>query len=126
MSAQPCRVQMTRSRPWRREHPDAVIVARPSRWGNPFRVGREGALWAVRSSVPSLDLTGLASREVAVGCAVELFGTHLGPFGSFEESDMAGWLAPLRGRDLACWCPLDGSPCHADVLLAWANDRGAP
>ena len=26
----------------------------------------------------------------------------------------------LRGRDLACWCPLD-EPCHADVLLAVAN-----
>lgn len=26
----------------------------------------------------------------------------------------------LRGRDLACWCPLD-QPCHADVLLEIAN-----
>ena len=29
--------------------------------------------------------------------------------------------AELRGRDLACWCPLTG-PCHADVLLEIAND----
>ncbi len=28
--------------------------------------------------------------------------------------------AELRGKDLACWCPLDG-PCHADVLLEIAN-----
>jgi hypothetical protein len=27
----------------------------------------------------------------------------------------------LRGRDLACYCPLD-EPCHADVLLAIANE----
>jgi hypothetical protein len=27
----------------------------------------------------------------------------------------------LRGRDLACYCPLDES-CHADVLLAIANE----
>jgi hypothetical protein len=26
----------------------------------------------------------------------------------------------LRGKDLACWCPLD-QPCHADVLLELAN-----
>ena len=26
----------------------------------------------------------------------------------------------LRGKDLACWCPL-GRPCHADVLLELAN-----
>jgi hypothetical protein len=27
----------------------------------------------------------------------------------------------LRGHDLACYCPLD-EPCHADVLLAIANE----
>ena len=30
----------------------------------------------------------------------------------------------LRGKDLACWCPLD-QPCHADVLLELAN-QSAP
>lgn len=37
-------------------------------------------------------------------------------------------LRALRGHDLVCWCPLtraDGLPvlCHADVLLALANDQ---
>ncbi len=36
---------------------------------------------------------------------------------SFTEDDVRRELA---GRDLACWCPLDG-PCHADVLLEVAN-----
>jgi hypothetical protein len=27
----------------------------------------------------------------------------------------------LRGFDLACFCELEGEPCHADVLLAIAN-----
>jgi hypothetical protein len=26
----------------------------------------------------------------------------------------------LAGKNLACWCPLDG-PCHADILLQIAN-----
>jgi hypothetical protein len=26
----------------------------------------------------------------------------------------------LRGKDLACWCPIN-KPCHADVLLEVAN-----
>jgi len=35
-------------------------------------------------------------------------------------------LAPLAGRDLVCWCPLEDAagnraPCHADVLLELAN-----
>ena len=29
-------------------------------------------------------------------------------------------LAPLRSKDLVCWCPLD-QPCHVDVLLELAN-----
>ncbi len=37
--------------------------------------------------------------------------------------DVAEVRARLAGRDLACWCP-QGEPCHADVLLHWAN--GAP
>lgn len=30
----------------------------------------------------------------------------------------------LRGKNLACWCPLN-EPCHADVLLVIANTSGA-
>ncbi|MGX1809731.1 DUF4326 domain-containing protein [Nocardia sp. NPDC055321] len=33
--------------------------------------------------------------------------------------------AELAGRDLACWCPLH-LPCHADVLLEFANAVEAP
>jgi len=40
-------------------------------------------------------------------------------------------LDELRGKDLACWCPLtnkDGSPhpCHADVLLEIVNGGVQP
>jgi hypothetical protein len=31
------------------------------------------------------------------------------------------YIEPLRGKDLACWCPLN-QPCHADVLLRLANE----
>lgn len=33
-------------------------------------------------------------------------------------------VSELRGRDLACWCPLD-APCHADLLIELANSGGA-
>ena len=33
--------------------------------------------------------------------------------------------AELRGKNLACFCPLD-QPCHADVLLRMANDLNEP
>ena len=31
------------------------------------------------------------------------------------------WFDELKGKDLACWCPLS-QPCHADVLLELVND----
>lgn len=31
----PKRIQMTRQKPWRDKNPDAVIVAKPTKWANP-------------------------------------------------------------------------------------------
>lgn len=55
--------------------------------------------------------------DIPVGMGL-LMLTRDGPFrlGPEERPD----LAALRGKDLACWCPLD-QPCHADVLLELAN-----
>lgn len=127
----PQRVQMSRQRPWRAEHPDAVIVARPSRWGNPVAVRKEpGRVWVpdrgmvphwsvVCLDQPQLNVRYVTSELEARRVAVDLFATHRGPMGCFEPDNLDEWLEPLRGRDLACWCPL--GPCHADVLLDWAN-----
>lgn len=30
-------------------------------------------------------------------------------------------VSKLKGKNLACWCPLD-KPCHADILLKIANE----
>jgi hypothetical protein len=37
-----------------------------------------------------------------------------------QRSEYLEQMADLRGKNLACWCPLD-QPCHADVLLEIAN-----
>ena len=95
----PKRVQMTRAKPWRCDNPDAVIVARPSKWGNPFRIG-DGPLDAVG--------------------AVGMFEDMLSDPELMERHEYPTDLSPLNGRDLACWCPLD-QPCHADILLKLAN-----
>lgn len=95
----PKRIQMTRQRPWRPDNPEAVIVARPTYWGNPYRV--------------------IAKTRQARQEAVDLFEKWLakpGPGAAFAASAKA----QLAGKDLACWCPLD-QPCHADVLLRLAN-----
>ena len=95
----PVRIRLSRRRGWRKPAA-AVVVARPSRWGNPFRVG------------PG------RSREAAVA---QYEAALLGIEGSLGYT-VADVRRALAGRDLACWCPLD-EPCHADVLLRIANLR---
>ena len=59
------------------------------------------------------------------------FGNYAGPTKKDFEDDLAAMsnadraffmdkVRELRGKNLACWCPLD-QPCHADVLLELAN-----
>jgi hypothetical protein len=121
----PKRIQMSRKRPWRAENPDAVIVARPSRWGNPFPIdeyGRELAVEMYRQALsgnwnPStLDQSESdAYWDLAYQRTMQ-FRERIG--GMFWIHAVA--KADLGGRDLACWCPLD-ELCHADVLLEYAN-----
>ncbi len=89
---EPRRIQLSRRKEWRMP-PNTVKVARPMGWGNPYRVGDPG--------VP--DAT----------TAVTLFRKLVG-------NRTTGELRALRGKNLACWCPI-GAPCHADHLLKIAN-----
>jgi hypothetical protein len=95
----PERIQLSRRKGWRKPE-NTVVVARPSKWGNPFRVGDNGM-----------------TRAQAVAHYRHLF-TRPGLAG---EADRAIIRAELAGKNLACWCPLD-QPCHADVLLELANE----
>lgn len=120
----PKRIQMSRQHPWRAEHPDAVIVARPSTWGNPYKVvkvendpenpGEWATVWI------SADL-----GDIYIGVHErrdEAFEVILNAYRKVFEGDPR--LVQIIGRDLACWCPLD-QPCHADVLLDLANGVGS-
>lgn len=72
--------------------PNAVYIGRPSIWGNPFAIGRDGT----RAEVIAKYETWLA-----------------------QQPRLMVQLDRLRGRHLVCWCaPL---PCHGDVLLRLAN-----
>lgn len=114
MSA-PVRIQRQRTKGWRMPE-GAVYVGRPSRWGNPWTIGRcyrhAGSRHRPHEGSPCEPL----SRADAV----ERFRTY---FRSFRSSEQRRMLAPLRGATaLVCWCPLeypDGSPCpcHADVYI---------
>lgn len=111
MTNRPKRIQMTRQRPWRQDHPDAVIVARPSKWGSPFRVGD----YLCPSDHGVFTARLIVTQGFAVAAFREMLAQPDRDYPSDEEI-----RAELRGRDLACWCPLDAA-CHGDVLLEIAN-----
>lgn len=73
-----------------------VVVTRPTKWGNPhpLDMGRAEAVRRYREDLIA-DRLAITVEDVR---------------------------RELRGRDLACYCPLD-EPCHADVLLAIANSE---
>lgn len=100
----PHRVQIQRRAGWVLP-PNTVWVARPSRYGNIFRIGAPNPT----PNGPS----GPMSRAIAVALYRDWLTT-------MTPANLGEWLEPLRGHDLACYCALD-QECHADVLLELAN-----
>lgn len=79
----------------RRRWPNDRYIGRPSRWGNPFKIGRDG------------------TREEVIAKYAQYV---------WEDAEMLRAIkAQLRDKTLMCYCaPL---PCHGDVLAAIANDE---
>lgn len=122
MSGRPRRIQLRRTRGWRKPE-GVVVVSRPSRWGNPYRVERVGPVWNVLHE--GRTLAACDSLRQARVEAVQLFERDLastlsGSDGHAAEDALRERLAALAGREVACWCPV-GEPCHGDVLLTLAN-----
>lgn len=91
----------------------AVYVGRPTKWGNPYKITRMGEHFKVtRGAVP----TYWDNYDEALSNSVARFREYMQ---SLVKENIAK-INELRGKDLACWCPLD-QPCHADVLLELAN-----
>lgn len=112
----PQRIQLRRTRGWRKPK-GAVVVSRPGKWGNRFRVARAASGWEVLDG--NWIVATYKARADAVAEAVRLHRDSINV--GFSGAPTAHTIrAELRGKDLACWCPLD-QPCHADVLLEIAN-----
>jgi hypothetical protein len=109
------RVQRRRIAGWRAPS-GAVYVGRPTRWGNPWTVVRDGCL--VQVAAPDGGLQVADDVADARARAAAEYGRWL------QDPEQAGLRAVARrelaGRDLMCWCPPD-QRCHADLLLEVAN-----
>jgi len=116
--AKPSRIQLSRQKHFNLQRVSlgfnglaAVNCSRPSRWGNPFKVHKPAG-----DPTDMMDpIHGVCfSREAAVGRFIDYLSTRI----SFQMEIRR----ELRGKNLACWCPLS-EPCHCDVLLRVANGR---
>lgn len=111
---------------------NAKSVARPSKWGNPFKVGElypsplyidPGWLYleyGMTVFYPFDEMTFRLShdRTLVVCTDVEMAVRWFRCSRSLAHKREI--RAELAGFDLACWCKV-GDPCHADVLLELAN-----
>ena len=75
------------------KEPYDVYIGRPSKWGNPFVVGKDGT-----------------RKEV-----VEKYRQWI-----LQQPELLNSLHELRGKVLGCWC--SPKECHGDVLLEFANN----
>lgn len=111
----PTRIQRKRTKGWRMPE-NTVYVGRPTKWGNPWSVD---GYWEAGYS---------GNEVVAASVCVEQYRSWLTQTRSSwsgvpDSGRKIPSVAELRGKNLACWCPLD-QPCHADVLLEIANAKG--
>lgn len=117
--SKPVRVQRRRLKGWRMPA-NTVSVCRPGPFGNPFKPAECRSAGFVGTDL-----------EIKQRCvdAFRAWLTHkdgwLNWSGEEAETRKAAILqslTSLRGKNLACFCPLD-QPCHADVLLELANSE---
>ena len=78
-----------------KKSPYDIYIGRPSKWGNPFVMGRDG------------------TREEVIEKYREWVVTQVALLESLQE---------LKGKTLACWCSPE--PCHGDVLAELAERFG--
>jgi hypothetical protein len=110
----PIRVQLRRAKGWRMP-PNTVKVDRTTRFGNPFR-----AASGCTTADAVRHYTYLLGGYICLSSSpsIDEQRTYLK---MLKAEKAKGWPA-LRGKNLACWCPLD-KPCHADILLKIANRK---
>ena len=111
----PKRIQRKRTKGWKMPR-NTVCVTRPGPFGNPYR--GLGAVAAFREMIEQMQ-NAMAERGGALPysgpdhkCVITDLQTH--------ARRLVERLPELRGKNLACFCPLDRE-CHADVLLELAN-----
>lgn len=99
----------------------AIVVARPSRWGNPWTLEEAADVFCCGKDEAHTYVVGWF-REWLTQSDDHHDQSEHGSYGYAREerARMLDSLSDLRGKNLACWCHREHD-CHADVLLDLAN-----
>lgn len=110
----PKRIQLRRTRGWRK--PDGVVrVTRPGPFGNPYAINTNLLDFDDETLPPWAKRFPRTNDEAVEFHRRWIMDTESG------VTVLQRARRELRGKDLACWCPLDAA-CHADTLLELVND----
>lgn len=77
------------------KEPYDIYIGRPSKWGNPFKEGKDGS-----------------RKEV-----IEKYKKYV-----LSNQDLMNSLDELEGKVLGCWCK--PKACHGDVLVELVERKG--
>jgi hypothetical protein len=129
-SPEPTRIRLSRAKGWRKPE-GAVVVSRPSKWGNHISITRRKfdderrPMWHVTGSPRYLDGPAFNLLETARAEATRQFEADLLRWGDIDYPSVDEIRRELAGKDLCCWCPLPESGetdwCHAAILLRISN-----
>lgn len=72
-----------------------VYIGRPSKWGNPFSIGKDGT-----------------RKEV-----IEKYERYI-----LKNKELLNDLHELEDKVLGCWCK--PKSCHGDILVKLVNNKG--
>ena len=75
-----------------KKEPYDIYIGRPSKWGNPFTIGKDG------------------SREEVILKYINWLE---------QQPDLLSEISELKGKVLGCWC--HPKACHGDILAEIAD-----
>lgn len=101
---------------------NTVYVGRPTKWGNHHVIKNLGKnIYGVLKAVELCNTGKVIMCADYLGTDVECRTEAVKRYRK-DLPMIPPEIEQLRGKNLACFCPLD-QPCHADILLQIANQN---
>jgi hypothetical protein len=116
----PIGIQRRRTKGWKMPL-NTISVTRPGKFGNPYKIGDHN-VWDIKDKITRKSLKDVLLERNGEN----VYRTNQDLVDAFREKVKASEAfqriikRELRGKNLACFCPID-KPCHRSVLLEFAN-----